>query len=256
MTHSEADGSPADALGLAAGLAGLARLVTDTGTLEELLTHVARFAVRAVPGADGVGVTMMERGEPDMIVASAPFVHDVDTVQYRLGEGPCVSAAATGRTTGSAALGEDGHWPRFGPVAAQLGVHSALSLPLVLDDEVFGALNVYAHDRNAFTASARQTGELFAGPAGVAVHNARLLAHMRKLTTTLQLALNNRGTIDQAVGILRARWGISSADASAHLQLMSDREHVRLSLVAAQLVQEAVREAHSPFRTGPGVGMP
>jgi GAF domain-containing protein len=245
MAHSDASESSEDAVGLALGLAGLSRLVSDTGTLEELLTQVATFAVRAVPGADGAGVTMLDRGEPDTIVASAAFVRDVDAVQYRLREGPCVSAAATGRTTGSAALGEDGHWPTFGPLAAQLGVHSALSLPLLLEGEVLGALNVYAYERAAFSASARRTGELFAGPAGVAVHNARLLAQVRRLTTTLQLALTNRATIDQAIGILRSRWGVSADEASAQLRVMSDHEHVRLSLVAAHLVQEAVREARA-----------
>jgi GAF domain-containing protein len=245
MTQIDADVSVEDAFGLAAGLAGLSGLVAGSGTLEQLLTQVATFTVRAVPGADGAGVTMLEKGEPDTVVASAPFVRDVDVVQYRLGEGPCVSAASTGRTAGSAALGEDGSWPTFGPLAAQFGVHSALSLPLVVDGEIIGALNVYAHHRDAFPESARHTGELFAAPAAVAVHNARLLAQMRRMASRLQVALTNRATIDQAIGIIRSRLGVSSDDASAWLRLMSDREHVKLSLVAAQLVQEAVRDAHA-----------
>src|SRR5664279_4048858 len=84
-----------DADGLAAGLAGLSRLIAGSGTLELLLTKVANFAVAAVPGADGAGVTMQQTGEPDTIVASSTFVRDVDSVQYRLGEGPCISDAAS-----------------------------------------------------------------------------------------------------------------------------------------------------------------
>jgi hypothetical protein len=39
------------------GLAGLSRLATNRLGLEDLLTRVARFAVKAIPGADGAGLT-------------------------------------------------------------------------------------------------------------------------------------------------------------------------------------------------------
>lgn len=45
----------------------------------------------------------------------------------------------------SGSLGGEQRWPHFGPRAAQLGVHSALSLPLLLPGAVVGVLNVYAH---------------------------------------------------------------------------------------------------------------
>ncbi len=49
----------ADALDLQAGLADLATLVTSSLALEELLGRVAVAAARAVPGADGAGVTLL-----------------------------------------------------------------------------------------------------------------------------------------------------------------------------------------------------
>lgn len=245
---SDSDGDAAakdDAAGLGAGLAGLAGLVGGQGSLERLLTEVATYAVRAVPGADGAGVTMTEPGELDTIVASAPFVRDVDRIQYRLGEGPCISAAATGQTTGSGALGEDTSWPTFGPQAAGLDIHSALSLPLKLDGRVLGALNVYAHPRNAFDGSSQRIGELFAGPAAVAVHNARLLDQAQRLTVRLQTALTSRATIDQAVGMIMARSGLSADEAFVRLRIMSQHQHTRLALVAERLVDQAVRRARA-----------
>jgi len=41
---------------LRSSLTSLAQLSTDVG-LEELLTKVAPYAVRAIPGADGAGLT-------------------------------------------------------------------------------------------------------------------------------------------------------------------------------------------------------
>ena len=81
--------------------AGLAGPICGQDSLEHLLTEVATFAMMAVPGDDAAGVTMLE---PDTIVASAQFVRDVDSIQYRLGEGPCISAAATGL------IDVAGHW--------------------------------------------------------------------------------------------------------------------------------------------------
>ncbi|MFJ1938208.1 GAF domain-containing protein [Kitasatospora sp. NPDC088160] len=137
--------SPADDADLRESLAGLSRLASGRLDLPALLVHVADFAAHAIPGADGVGLTLVEDGRADTIVSSAAFVRTVDAIQYRIGEGPCITAAAERRTVRSASLGKDPSWPRFGPRVGRLGVHSVLSLPLLTDDRVLGAMNVYAH---------------------------------------------------------------------------------------------------------------
>jgi hypothetical protein len=49
-------------------------------------TRVAESAVRAIPGADGARLTLLE-DRHNTIVASAPFVAQVDAIQYRVEEG-------------------------------------------------------------------------------------------------------------------------------------------------------------------------
>lgn len=117
---------------------------------------------------------MLENDRPQT-VASAELVRSVDDVQYGLGEGPCLLAVESGRTQTSGSLGGDARWPRFGPRVGRMGVHSRLSLPLLLPDRVVGAMNVYAHTWDAFGPDAVRTGELFAAPAAVSVHNAQIL---------------------------------------------------------------------------------
>jgi GAF domain-containing protein len=233
---------------LQAALLGLSRLVTGSDPVEALLTQVAEFAVRAIPGADGAGVTMHNDGKPSTIAASAPFVGNVDEIQYRLGEGPCISAAAQRRTVTSGSLGGDKQWPRFGPRVGRLGVHSALSLPLVVGNEVIGAINVYAYSKNAFDEHAGEIGELYASSAAVAVHNARLLARAQTLTSELKTALTSRAVIDQAVGIIISRSGGTAADGFAALRTMSQNEHTKLAVVAHRLVDEAARRARARHR--------
>lgn len=141
--------------------------------------------------------------------------------------------------------GHDPSWPTFGPLAADLDVHSVLSLPLRVDGEILGSLNVYAHARNAFDGSSQRVGELFAAPAAVAVHNARLLDQTRRLTVRLQGALTSRATVDQAVGIIMSQSGLSADEAFLRLRIMSQHQHITLALVAEQLVGQAVRRARA-----------
>jgi GAF domain-containing protein len=124
-----------------------------------------------------------------------------------------------------------------------LGVHSVLSLPLLLPDQVVGAINVYAHGKDVFDDHATELGELFAAPAAVAVHNAQVLAQALTLTRQLQAALASRPAIDQAVGLLRARTGGTAEEAFARLRTISQRENIKLAAVAERIVDEAVRRA-------------
>lgn len=228
---------------LATSLTGLSKLSTGAFRLTELLTRVASMAVAAIPGADGAGLTLLEADHADVIVKSTEFVREIDDIQYGLGEGPCISAAATGRTMRSGSLGGDARWPRFGPRAGRLGVHSVLSLPLLTPVGVLGAMNVYAHGKDVFDARAEELGEVFAVPAAISVLNAQVLSQAQRLATQLQAALISRPMIDQAIGILRSRSGDTAAEAFTRLRMMSQTRHLKLTQVAATIVDEAAARA-------------
>src|SRR6478609_4546712 len=230
---------------LAVSVAALAGLSAARLSLEDLLTKVAVLAVQAIPGADGAGLTLIEEDRADTIVKSAPFVREIDDIQYGLGEGPCISAAAQGEPMRSGSLGGDPRWPRFGPRAGRLGVHSVLSLPLISADQVVGAMNVYAHAKDAFDSRAEHLGQLYAVPAAIAVQNAQVLAQTQRLAGRLQSVLTNRAVIDQAIGILMSRSGESQDEAFSRLRLLSQREHVKVAVVAEGIVREAVRRARA-----------
>jgi GAF domain-containing protein len=245
--RSSTDWAGADDIDLRGSLDDLSRLVmsSEPDGLQDLLRHVAAFAVRAIPGADGAGLTLLEHNRPDTIVASADFVREVDEIQYGLGEGPCISAAAEGRTMVSGSLREELRWPRFGPQVAALGVHSVLSLPLLGPGGALGAMNVYAHAIDSFDQRAIELGELFAIPAAISVRNAQVLAQTKRVAIQLQAALTNRAVIDQALGILMSRSGSTAEEAFAKLTSMSQAENRKVSVVAQHLVEESVRRARA-----------
>ena len=236
---------------LASSLGNLSALLSGHAALETTLVRVATLAVQAIPGAEGAGLTLLEKDRPQTVVATADFVREVDDIQYRLWEGPCVSAVSEGVPRTSGNLGGEAQWPRFGPRVGRLGVHSALSLPLLLPDRVLGALNVYARPRDAFTADAMRIGEAFAGPAAVSVNNAQMLAQAERLATQLSEALTSRAEIDQALGVLMSRSGLSASDAFDRLRSMSQSRSMKLVDVARDLLDEAVRRARAAHHQPP-----
>lgn len=242
---------------LSAALRGMSTMLTGPGNLEETLTHVAEFAVQAIPGADGAGLTLLAEGQRrQTIVASAEFVRQVDDIQYGIEEGPCITAVDQRVTVTSGSLGGDAQWPHFGPRVGRLGVHSVLSLPLLVPGRVVGAMNVYAHSRDAFSVEAVRLGELFAVPAAVSVLNAQLIADSQRLVGQLSEALTSRSTIDQALGLLMAMYSDTAEDAFVRLTTISQHRNRKLRIVAQELLEDGVRRARARPRPTPPKAAP
>lgn len=234
---------------LRSSLVDLSKLPMTDLSLSDTLSHVAQLAVRAVPGADGAGLTLLHPDRPDTIVASAEFVRAVDDIQYGLGQGPSITAAAEGITVRSGSFETDPQWPEFGPKVGRMGVHSVLSLPLITAGGVLGAMNVYARRPDAFDARAAELGDLFAVPAAVSLQNARALSSAARLTEQLEMALSNRSVIDQAIGVLISRSGCTGAQGYDKLRSLSQSEHKKVAVVAEAMVGEAMNTARSRSRT-------
>src|ERR1700721_769728 len=203
----------ADEVDLRAGLRGLAGMVAGARGVFELLGEVAAFAAAAIPGVDGAGVALIGVGKGRATLqstsATAGFVHTIDAVQYdELREGPCITCMQSRRATVRGSLGADDRCPHFGGRVGRVGVHSAVSLPLIVGDHVIGAINCYADSHDAFGQHAVLLGSQFSGPAAVSIYNAGLLAGAPARAETLEEALDHRAVIDQAVGTIPSRPGV------------------------------------------------
>jgi transcriptional regulator with GAF, ATPase, and Fis domain len=228
-------------------LAGLAQLSTDQFDLEDLMARISSHGLHAVPGADGASLTLLEDDGQHTIGATASFVSDIDHIQDRVGEGPYITALHDRRTVLSGSLGSESRWPRFGDAAAQRGVHSVLSLPLI-STELVGALTVYAFAKHAFDHQAATLGETFAAAATVAVENVQILEQAKQLVARLQAAVATRATIDRAIGIMMSLSGGTDQEALSRLRRLSQHQHHKLTDVAQQIVDQAVRRAQSRTR--------
>ncbi len=120
-----------------------------------------------------------------------------------------------------------------------------MSLPLITAEGVVGAMNVYAHGKDAFNERAAEIGELFAVPAAIAVQNAQVLSQTKRLAAQLQTALNSRAVIDRAIGIVMSRSGGTAEQAMDKMRTLSQNDHRKLSAVAQSILDEAVRRAEA-----------
>jgi AmiR/NasT family two-component response regulator len=75
-----------------------------------------------------------------------------------------------------------------------------------------------------------------------------MLVEARATVERLNRAFESRPVIDQAIGIIRARAGVSTDDGFDRLRQISQSQNIKLHVVAQQLVEQAVRRAQARQR--------
>ena len=138
-------------------------------------------------------MTIVTDGRPRTVAASGPLAVDLDDTQYRLGDGPCLSAATTGRVAAVPDTSADRRWPRFARAAADRGCTRVVSVPLPVRELVSGGLNVYLCGARPGDESAAALATLFARYAVVPVSNMYLYTSALERADHLAAALDSRG---------------------------------------------------------------
>ncbi len=214
---------------LATSLSDLARTLQHEEDVEKTLQAIVNAAVDTVPGAQYVGLSVVERRRQVHTRAGTDdLVYQVDQVQYDTGEGPCLDAMYEHRTVHLPDMTGERRWPRFTRRAAELGVASMLSFQLYVHEDNLGALNLYSAQKDAFDDESEHVGQLFAAHAAVAMSGAQQVEHLTK-------AMAARDVIGQAKGILMERYKLTADQAFAVLAQASQHTNIKLLDVARSL---------------------
>ncbi|MBY4127614.1 ANTAR domain-containing protein [Rhodococcus fascians] len=215
--------------------------------IDVVLQAVCSEVTAMVPGADLVGITVLdESGRPSTIASTDPAVHDIDSDQYRTGEGPCLEAVVSGRMVRAQAAEARARWPRFAAAAADLGVDSYLAAPLTLDERRSGSLNIYGAGVAGFDHVDEVSVALFATSIETAVAIAERTRAAEQEIAGLRTAMRTRSDIDQAKGIIMAMRGISADDAFALLSEQSQNRNIKVSDIAASMIDSIAEQTISP----------
>lgn len=226
-----ADSLPGDVL------AKLATIVLAEETLDSVLSKLVELAKQVIAAADEVSLTLVRRGRAETAAYTGILAMQADERQYGLDSGPCLDAGRGAEIFYIRDMRTEGRWPAYAPLAASIGVMSSLSVPLPIQEDLIGALNVYSRRPEAFGDDEIRAGQTFAAYAAVAVANADSFASTAEMAENLRIAMASRATIEQAKGILMARGGITPEQAFEILVRASQRENRRLRNVATELVE-------------------
>jgi GAF domain-containing protein len=239
--------TPFDEVNLAQAYAELQTLLLESADVTDFLQELATLSAAVVP-ATACGITL--RGERDAftVASSDQLARDVDEIQYGRRQGPCLHAMNSGERVLITNLAEDDRWPEYRIRAAKRAIASSLSLPLNVAAQTVGALNLYGTRPDQFDAESIRRAEAFSGQSATAL--TIMLRHASQLTLAEQLreALESRAVIDQAIGVIVAQQRCSATDAFGVLRRGSQHRNVKLSVVAAELIEAASGHPPQPPR--------
>jgi GAF domain-containing protein len=219
----------------------LAVVLADGQTLTDALQQLAESASRVIPDAEDVSVTVVGPDGASTAAWTDEKVVAIDADQYAAGNGPCLEASRIQRPVRATREGGREKWPEFATAAERAGVRAYLSAPIVVEDEVIGALNLYSSDDRAFDPFDEALLRLFVTAASTTITGFRRYARTRRLVEHLQRALESRAEIDQAKGVLMAAHGVDAEEAFTRLVTESQQHNTKLRDVARNLLASVRR---------------
>ncbi|HEX2072499.1 MAG TPA: GAF and ANTAR domain-containing protein [Geodermatophilus sp.] len=229
---TEEESAPADAT---EALEQLGRLAPREHSMESLLQTAADLTKKAMPGHPELSVSLLINDQPGTVVYTGRLALHCDERQYERGHGPCLHAARSGELTEIADTRTETRWPDYVQRAAERGARSSLSVPLPINEGVYGALNIYAREPNAFDQDSRSVATKFAPYVAVAA------AHLcdedaGAVDNSLQAALEAGAIIDQAKGVVMERYQLTADQAFQFLAQVAMTTKTRLRDVADRLL--------------------
>lgn len=227
-----------------------------SGELDASLRHVIA-ATQEIFGADGAGLMLLDDQDALHYVGatdgrSAAF----EAAQEECGEGPCVDSLVHGQVVSSVDLEADERWPKLQESVGGIGIRSMLGVPIHVGGLTVGSLNVFRTEPapwdDSEIAAIRAHGRVIEELLGAA-----MLARQRHtIVEQLTEALENRVTIERAVGVLMARRGLDPTGAFNELRQHARNARRRVQDVAAEVLDDPSFAPPQPPPDEPGARGP
>ncbi|MEU4681189.1 GAF and ANTAR domain-containing protein [Micromonospora sp. NPDC023737] len=211
--------------------------VTD---FDEALGALVRITRDAVAGVSFCGFTALRAGQPAGAAASDPRLAGLDDLRYGP-DSPSMDAIRRREMVLSENLGRERRWPDWTPRAVDLGVQGVISAPLDVDDQVLGAINLYAGATDALTTQHQLTAMLLAEHAGLLLAAVRDRARQIEVAGERDASLLDGGVVGQAIGVIMTQRGCPAEEALEVLRSAAASLDIPLREVAERLVRTVSR---------------
>ena len=214
-----------------------AATLDDPVDVNELLQLICLAVLDAVPRAKYAGITLADHhGTLETPTASDPLVHRVDALQYELHQGPSVDAVSGRWQPPSDNLRVDVRWPKYGPLAADLGIVAQMGIQLFDEPGLIAGLNLYSSTVGAFDEDTVEAAMLFAIQA---THTLARVMTREQFTD----AMTASTTIGRATGVVMERFNLSADGAFELLTRVSRIHDLTLEVLAHQIFDEVTNPA-------------
>lgn len=219
--------------------AHLSGMILNEQDATSAASKLAWAAHQTVPSATGAGFSILDDSGKRLSSASTdPTVEAVDALHYELGQGPCLSAWATGDPQRVDDTTSETRWPEWIEAVASMGVRSILSSPMIYRGCHVGALKVYAAEPNAFGETEVHLLGLLADAAATLLGTAPSIDSPVRLSKALTEALTTRDTIGLAAGVLMAQEHLSRDVARIRLLERARTSNRRVIDVASEILTD------------------
>jgi GAF domain-containing protein len=231
---------------IAALLRELTALVITNDDLDRALDALAATSARVAPGAAWCTITLIQAGAATTAGRSGPLPPDVDGIQYRTGDGPCLAAIQGREMVVSDDLATETRWPAWRAAAVGHGIAGVLSVPLDIDDHVIGALSLYTAEPEMLPPDVQLGAMLVAEHAGLLLAAVLERGRLHGRAAHLNDALASGAEVNRAIGIVMAQRGCGAEEALEVLRQASDTLHAPLAEVADRLVRAIADRSGAP----------
>ena len=219
-------------------LARVTKLLKTQRTLPAKLEAVVALVKRTIPGCDAAGVCLLIDGEPTSVAVSDRLAVEIDLVQYRTAEGPCLTALDAGQVIRIDVLEADTRFTHFAPGALDLELSSVLSMPLIANGRSVGALNLYSRQPDAFDHRSEEAVQPMVDYAAEVISTSPIYASSLDMVDGLAETIESQALIDQATGVLMATEEGSSAHALDRLRALALSSGESMRTVAKWVLEE------------------
>ncbi|MGW5726483.1 GAF and ANTAR domain-containing protein [Nocardia beijingensis] len=221
---------------IVAAFARMSGLFLSAEAVSTGLKVVTALAVDMVPHTVGAGISLVDgEGRRTTAAATDPVVERADDLQYRMNCGPCLAAWADRVVVSIDDLAVDERWPAWSRRAAQLGLASSLSAPLVAGTQSLGAIKVYAAHPAAYSAREEHLLTMFSSQAAMLLAGMRAAESAERVSGRIADSLRGREVITLAKGIIMAREGVDERAAFLILAQTARRQGSTVRRVAERL---------------------
>ena len=222
------------------GLARLSRLLVHEQDPVGVITAGLLEACNSVDADAGGVLVMTENDHLEVLAATSHRAGDLEAYQATAEDGPCVESMREVKAVSINTPAEaDARWPGFGDRMRDAGYECAYAVPMRWQGVSIGGLNMFFKDASSEPVDGVLL-QTFADILTLAAVHVRPLS-IDDASKRLQQALEARGGIEQAKGVIAWQHDLDMVEAYAALLLLADQRNLTLGEAAGVIVDRATR---------------